>query len=280
MVSRGILTYFDESSELPYYYDPASGRTSWRYPHRDAPPPLATPLSTLRLESIASDHYAMFHECPTLATARAMKRLIFRRTLGLALKSGMKPDTVLKRLVNSHGCMRRVLAFFDIDVEESTIRLDCAGLPTMDQSRLWHMLRGYKVWSTNGVPALAVISRQFKVERHATIISFALATVVRPLGVVVEASIEEDVAGDGTGGSVIVPWGAYGTYDHVGRIKLNHGPSKYSPALLPVATAATSFVLRVRHVAGPGAGHPPHRHSPPKLNTAGIALFRAHGYMP
>ena len=254
------------TSGQSYYYDPSTGATTWTYPLHAAPPPTAAQCAALRYEARDAQMYLGLRSATTLSAAKRVKTWIMRRSLLLALKDGMLPDMPLKRLVNSRGCMRRVLGFFDVPVERSELRLDVTGQTPYDVTRVWRLLRGKAVWCTMGTVAGVETSRCFKVAAGAQVVAFELATVVR-IRARVEVQVQEDDGqGARTGGAVLVPWGEYGVAP--ARIRFNNGPRMYTGAVVPVVTRATKFVLRVRH------------DNTRFTDTAGLAIFKAHGCAP
>ena len=264
-----VSTFTCTSSGQSYYYDPRTKATTWTYPLHAAPPPTAVQRAALRDEACDARMFLGLRSAATLSSAKRVKNWIMRRSLLLVLKDGMVPDMPLKRLVNSHGCMRRVLDFVDVPVKHSELRMDVAGITPYDVNRLWRLLRCKAVWCTMGTAAKVETSRCVKVPHGAQVVAFELATVHR-LHAAVEVQVEEDGDGDGqgarTGGAVLVPWGAYGAVPS--RIRFNHGPRHYSAAIVPVATRATKFVVRVRH------------DNTRRTDTAGLAIFKAHGCAP
>jgi len=191
---------------------------------------------------------------------RAVKMLLYIRTLGIAHIRGYASRAPIFQMMQSLTIKRTIWRYLDV-AKPVALVVEIVAPATSNFGSgytVTNMLAGKKIWKTDYMPGH---------EFHSVVVSVAAGSRVTSFDVASYWSRSEcqmcveEVAADGTVGVTLVAWNNYGTFSGVG-----FKPSNYTPATIAVKTTATRFKVSVRHTFS--------------YSDAGVAVFRATGVAP
>ena len=230
-------------------------------------------LNRVEAEYQGYEHLAFFNNarCIQAEHARALKQILYIRTLGIAHLRGFASRARIFQMMQSLTIKRTIWRYLDF-AEPMALEVEIVTPPTSESSKYYTattMLAGEKVWCTKKMPAHQVESVVLGVAAGSHVTSFDVASY----GSMDDQQMcVEEVAADGTIGATLVAWKHYGTHNRsytTQHSRSYNTPSNYTPATIAVETTATRFKVSVHHTYDALQGY-----------YTGVAIFRATGAAP